>query len=222
MKVIIGAYRGAALVDRALRSLEKDVLGWTEVTIVDDSGDDSVERALRKLSSSGPRDRLIRSMVSIRVVPLPRVGYTRAMQRVFEEARGAQHWCFWEEDFVATRQIDLRGTARLLDAHPELAQIVFLRNAVYPVEHVSGGVVEGMENRLGVKVERLPDGLLRHDATASGNPAVWRAGIAEGGWPQVKWSENRLTERLREQGWRFAWLEGEAVRHDGEHSGYGY
>jgi hypothetical protein len=99
--------------------------------------------------------------------------------------------------------------------------VVLLRQPWFPNEIEMGSVVTAMERRLGVSVE-MRGGLLVHSGTFSCNPAVWREGIAATGWPQTKWSEDSMTQRLTERGWKFSWLRGERVLHDGKRSGYGY
>jgi hypothetical protein len=207
MKVIIGSYRGPTMVMRAVRSIVAHLIGTYELVIVDDSDNhDWVQWYRENLVAD--------------VIPLPRVGYTRAMTRVCREA-GNERFIFWEEDFALTRDTSIAELSYHLDMNQDLAQIVLLRQPWFPNEQRAGSVVKAMEDRLGVQCETR-DGLIVQDGTFSCNPAMWRETVAPQGWPQGDLSEDRMTAKLKEQGLRFAWLEGERVRHDGQRSGFGY
>lgn len=208
MHLIIGTYRKAAYIQRALTSIEEHVTGVTKLSFVDDSGDPSNSRWLTQWGE---------------VVETHGGGYNAAMQAVCRTA-GSDPVAFWEEDFEAVAPIDLMSMLTILDEHAQLAQIALLRGPHFPIEHEHGGLLEGLVARLGTEAVDL-----RRESygwsqlgTWTCNPAVWRAGIAADGWPEGKWTEDKMRDRLLTQGYRFGYLDGIRVHHDGERSGHGY
>jgi hypothetical protein len=227
MKIIIGAYRGLELAQRALDSIWEHAVGVTGITIIDDSGGqnwDSIFSSSGTLSAF-PGAALPAIEVVPKVVVLPRVGYTRAMQAVCRAA-GGERFMFWEEDFIATEDFDLEEMATVLVAEPKLAQLALLRQPFFPNEIAAGSLLAGLQRRLPdtVMVEREVAGIdiIEQDGTFTCNPAVWQSGITSQGWPSGKWSEDRMRDRLAQQGFRFGFLPGERVHHDGKRSGFGY
>ncbi|MCV7174884.1 glycosyltransferase family 2 protein [Mycolicibacterium sphagni] len=204
MKVLIGTYRNMRYVPTALESLAENVTGVGELVFIDDSGDAANARALADYG---------------RVVEVDRRGYTAAMTEACKEANGEM--VFWlEEDFTFNRPVDLDELAAQLEERPYLAQIVLLRQPVYPGELLAGGVIEHCE-RVGHRFTEV-DGLIEHTAFFSGNPGVWAGAVSQVGWPQTEWSEHTMRHTMMSKGYRFALLPGQAVTHWGEHSGFGY
>ena len=238
MKVILGTYRGPAFVERALLSLSENLTGWDELTIVDDSGNsDWVDNYNNSMVTFEDND----SRIFPKVIALPGQGYNAAMQAVCAEA-GDDRFMFWEEDFILKEPVDLDNLSELLDEHPELAQIALLRGPHFPIEHEHGGLLEGLQARLGkdvvdiqtylsVEPGRSANGMtqllafakiITQRGTFTCNPAVWQTGVAGLGWPRGKWSEDAKRDELLALGYRFGFLPGVKVEHDGERSGHGY
>lgn len=209
MRLVIGTYRKRKHVEAALDSISRHVTGITDITIVDDSGDSEHREWLAQLGHVIP------------VHPTENAGYTAAMSVVAAAFQG-QAGIFWEEDFVAVQDIDLNEIAEMLYHRPNLAQIILLRGAHFPVEHEHGGVVEALEAK-GHTITRAPDGLIYQRATFSCNPAVTRGEVWAAGWPSSgRWTEEIKRDELLRDGYSFAWLAGQTVEHSGERSGHGY
>lgn len=208
MRIVIGTYRERAYIGRCLNSIAEHVSGVTEIVFVDDSGNPSHSRWLEQYGA---------------VSQTHAAGYNEAMQEVCRVA-GNEPFAFVEEDFTFTSPVDLNDMAATIDAHPDLAQLALLRGPHFPIEHEHGGVLEGLVARLGqpfVDLRREPYGWSQR-GTFTGNPAVWRAGIAADGWPRGRWSEDKMRDRLLADGYRFGFLNGVRVAHDGVRSGKGY
>ena len=208
MLLVVGTYRKRAYVQRALTSIRRHVTGVDRIVFVDDSG--SAENA-HWLTQFGE------------VVETHATGYNAAMQAVCQVI-GTEPAMFVEEDFEFISPVDLNDMMTVLHEHPNLAQIALLRGPVFPIELKHGGLLEGLVARLGpefVDLRKEPYGWSQR-GTWTMNPAVWRPGIAAEGWPVGDWSEDLMRDRLRDQGWRFGYLEGIKVRHDGKRTGRGY
>lgn len=202
--LIIGTYRGTALVERAMRTINKRMTGVSEVVLVDDSGNPETSQALRRYGE---------------VIEVGGKGYNAAMKAVCARA-GADAFMFWEEDFILNAKVDLGDLAGLLDQRPHLAQIALLRQAWFRVEVRAGGLIQALQQR-GEKVE-LVQGVWEQQGTFTCNPALWRAGIAASGWPDGEWSEDAKRDQLIAEGYSFGFLDGVRVFHDGRRSGHGY
>ena len=204
MKAIIGTYRKRQYIDRALDSLRAHVAGVTEFVFIDDSGDRENADYLRTFGT---------------VVETGGSGYGRAMRAACAAAEGEMS-LWWEEDFTAVTDIDLDHMAEILTRRPYLAQLALLRGPHFPVEHEHGGVIEALEAE-GHEFREV-DGVIEHTATFTGNPSVWRGSVFAAGWPRRRWSENKKRRKLLRAGYRFGYLPGIRVEHDGERSGHGY
>lgn len=212
MKLIVGTYRKQAYINPALDSINQYVSGVSETVFVDDSGDPEHQSWLSQFG---------------RVVDTGRSGYGPAMRAVCAEA-GEDPFCFWEEDFTATADVDLNGMRDVLDDRRDLAQLALLRGPHFPVEHEHGGLIEALEAK-GEKFELVAQpgfGMSRNiyvqTATFTCNPAVWQRGVAAQGWPDGQWSEDAKRDQLLAQGYKFGFVPGIKVQHEGVRSGYGY
>ncbi len=221
MHVVIGGYRGVHLIERSLASFTRHVTGITRITVVDDSGAVEVQSAIaRELDAFEVATAI---PTSLHAAGRGNVGYTRAMQVVCS-VMGGERAMLWEEDFVATDDIDLDALDRILDEHIDIAQIALLRGPWFPNERRAGGLLPALVDRLGedfVDLREEPYGWSQR-GTWTCNPAVWREGIALGGWPSGKWTEDKMRDRLLADGWRFGFIGGVKVKHDGVRSGTGY
>lgn len=225
MKVILGTYRGPEFVNRTIDSLNEHARGWTALTIVDDSGNESWLSDYIAMSAEAAE---YPDGIQVKVIALNKVGYNRAMQVVCAEA-GDEPFVFWEEDFTLLGDVDFDRMGRVLKQRPKLAQLALLRGPHFPIEHRLGGLLPALRRRTGTLLEREMVGAGEHaqeiivqTGTFTGNPAVWQAGIAALGWPTGDWSEDRKRDQLLEAGYVFGYLPEVLVEHDGERSGYGY
>lgn len=204
MKIIIGTYRKRAYIDRALDSIDQYVSGGTELVFIDDSGD--AENAAY-LSQYG------------KVIETGAKGYGVAMTAACVAAEG-ETAMWWEEDFEALTDINLDEMAEILYHRPYLAQVALLRGPHFPIEHEYGGLIEALQ----AKGHKFTDvhGVIEQTATFTANPSVWRGPVWAASWPRVRWSEDRKRDQLLQQGYRFGYLPGIRVAHDGERTGHGY
>lgn len=211
MRIVIGTYRHSQYLFRAIDSISRFVTGHDGIDFVDDSGDHAFAQSLRDLYPDST------------VVEVGGRGYNAAMKAVCELV-GDEAFVFWEEDFVALEPIDLGLLEGILDDRPHLAQVALLRGPHFPIEHEHGGLLEALIAK-GHKVQRVASyfsAIYEQGATFTCNPALWRAGIAAKGWPDGKWSEDRKRDELLVEGYRFAFLDGIRVAHDGIRSGTDY
>lgn len=215
MLLVVGTYRAdMKMIERALTSLDKHLTGMSRLVFVDDSGDEKFRTRLAKwgvgeVVETGPGN----------------MGYNVAMRKVCEVA-GEHAFMFWEEDFTLLEDIDMQDLLGVLWRFPHLAQIALLRGAHFPIEHEKGGVIEGLQARLpGSVTNWLEVGgeiVIEQKGTFTCNPSMWAAGIASLGWPAGQWSEDRKRDDLIARGYRFGFLPGVKVEHDGERRGHGY
>lgn len=134
-------------------------------------------------------------------------------------------WAFViEEDFTATRPIDLRVMQSAMVDNPHLVQMALRRQAWFPAELEAGGVVE-----------QNPDAYtdtpthLEHRLFTTTNPALWRRSfVAEHPWPQRPHSESIFAREVfaadpdvRSGYWGHR-SDDPWVIHDGERIGSGY
>lgn len=204
MKLIIGTYRQKAYISRALQSIDKNLTGHTETIFVDDSGNPQHSDWLRQYGE---------------VIEVGGKGYGAAMTLVCEAAKG-EDAMFFEEDFTLLEPVDLADMSGLLHDRPYLAQIALLRQPWFDVEHEHGGLLEALAAQ-GHDIH-LVNGVWEQEATFTCNPAVWRGQVFAQGWPIRKWSEEAKRDQLLRDGWRFGFMEGVKVNHDGERTGSGY
>ncbi|MGW4718863.1 glycosyltransferase family 2 protein [Nocardia sp. NPDC004260] len=204
MRLIVGTYRRRDYIEEALASIDRHVHGITDIVFVDDSGDTDHHTWLAQHG---------------KVVDVGRRGYNAAMKAVCAAAEGEQI-LFWEEDFTAIRDIHVDQMAEILYLRPYLAQVALLRQPWFPIEHTYGGLIEALQAKGHTFTE--VDGVLEQTATFTCNPSVWRASVTTDGWPAGKWSEDRKRDILLGQGYRFGYLPGIAVHHDGERRGFDY
>ena len=205
MKVVIGSYRGKKHIGKALASLDTHLTGMTDLVIVNDSPcpDDGAW-----LAQYG------------KVVNVGGLGYTVAMYKVCEAAEGMPIM-FWEEDFQLLEPVNLDQMNEILYYRPYLAQIALLRGPHFPIEHKYGGLIEALEAQGHTFTEVA--GVIEQTATFTANPSVWRAHVTDQGWPQWGgWTEEVKRDLLLGQGYRFGYLPGIKVAHEGERSGHGY
>jgi hypothetical protein len=218
VRIVIGTYRKEAYIKRALDSIEQFVTGYDGIDFVDDSGDPNWAELLRGYSPNST------------VVDVGGRGYNAAMKAVCELV-GDEAFVFWEEDFVALEPISLDVLEGILDDRPHLAQIALLRGPHFPIEHEHGGLLEALRakgHEIPLVLESVPFGppatygVYEQTATFTCNPAMWRAGIAAKGWPDGKWSEDAKRDQLIADGYRFGFLPGIRVAHEGVRSGFDY
>jgi hypothetical protein len=202
--VIIGTYRKRKHIEDCLASMDKRVKNIGDVTIVDDSGD---AEHVEWLAQYG------------KVIALDQTGYTTAYRHICAAAEGREAFVL-EEDFTFLSPVDLDYMSEILYHRPYLAQLVLLRGPHFPNEHQHGGLIEALE----AKGHRFVDvnGIIEHTACFSANPGIWRGEVFASGWPYGKWSEELKGKALRQQGFRFGYVQGIRVEHHGERVGHGY
>ena len=204
MRVIIGTYRQKTHIPTALTSIDKHLKNVSDIVFIDDSGDPDNAAWLAQYG---------------RVVETGGRGYNVAMKALCQAAEGQQAYVH-EEDFSLLEDVDLDHLSEILYHRPYLAQVALLRSAHFPVEHEHGGLIEALEAK-GHQFDMV-HGILENSATFTCNPSVWRGEVFAAGWPDGKWSEDRKRDVLLRQGYRFGFVPGVKVAHDGVRSGKGY
>lgn len=206
MRLIVGTYRKRAHIENCLASVDQHLRDVTDIVFVDDSGDAEHRDWLAQYGK-------------VEAVGREQSGYFSAMTRVCEVANG-EPAMFLEEDFTFLTDVSLNEMNDILFHRPYLAQIALLRGPHFPIEHQHGGLIEALEAK--GQVFKTVHGVIEQYATFTCNPAVWRGEVFAQGWPRGKWSEERKRDELLSRGYRFAWLPGIRVAHDGERSGFDY
>ena len=203
-RVLVGTYRKRLHIDACLASMDK-LKGVDDVVFIDDSGD---PEHCQWLSQYG------------KVIDVGGKGYTVAMRHACEAAEGQE--CFWlEEDFTFLKHVNLAAMSEILYYRPYLAEISLLRGPHFPIEHHYGGVIEALKAK-GHSFTEV-HGVIEHTATFTMNPSLIRAEVFALGWPQHgRFTEEIKRDLLLRQGFRFGYLPGIAVAHDGIRSGHGY
>ncbi len=146
----------------------------------------------------------------------PRQGCAGAIRSAWAtlRARSTARFVFHlEQDFALRRPVDLADLARLLDDHPELAQVALRRQPCNQVEREHGGVVESHPDWY---TDRS-DGRyhwLEHRSFWTCNPCLYRQGLLALGWPEHvpgRYSEDTFHRRLLAEGTPL--VRGELVRY---------
>lgn len=210
MRVVVLSNRRDAYVHEAIASIIEHLTGWTDLVVVDDSGDED------------HRQRMAARYPDVEIVPVApeAAGYGVAMQTALDAMTG-DHSVLWEEDFRALAPIDLADAAVLLDMFKSLAQVAFLRGPWFANEHAHGGVIEAREAE-GARFHRSPV-LIRHRDHFTCNPTVLPRRTFTRPWPTGAWSEGAFGRALVRDGFEFAYLNrGVLVEHVGIRDGWGY
>ena len=169
-------------------------------------------------------------------------GFCTVTYRAWREAvlPGPDHVVWLEHDFVLNRSVDWRQMAQVLDAHPSLAQMQLMRNAVNEQELAAGGLFESRPGQYTRQVDYADDldagdqagpeiPWLSHKAYFSTNPSLMRRDwMAANPWPDPELVPERCEGiygfDLVQDGWHFGvWGTGEPwTEHVGVRDGHGY
>ena len=177
-------------ISQTIPSALKHLSGITNLTIIDDSGDPAYTAWLRDTFGG--------------CLPTGGVGYWRAMQAVWEQARRffghdlTESTFLLEDDFVFHEDIDLTCLDRVLNEQKHLTQIALLRQPWFANEIQHGGLVEALEAQGQTFTERT-DGRhhwIEHRACFTGNPCLVPARTVAHDWPEGAWSESRFGRLL--------------------------
>jgi hypothetical protein len=202
--LLIGTYRGSKHIHECIESVGQHLSGYGDITFIDDSPDPTNADRLKEFG---------------KVVSVGGRGYQVAMQAACAEAAGRE--CFWlEEDFTFLQDIDLGELHDILYHRPYLAQVVLLRGPHFEIEHRHGGLIEALQFK--GHTFTAVNGIIEHTACFSMNPTLIRGEVGSAGWPTGRWSEEIKGRHLVAQGYRFGYLPGIRVAHDGERTGHGY
>lgn len=168
--------------------------------------------------------------------PAGRQGFGGAIREVWRRvvAEGRGRFVFHlEDDFTFNRPVNLAHLAEILDDRPELVQLALRRQPWNDEERRAGGIVEQHPGDYVDRSARLRDGTsvewLEHRRFFTTNPSLYRAELANVGWPEGDHSEGRFgVDLLRDDpdrrfGYWGARSSGEWVTHNGHtRNGTGY
>jgi hypothetical protein len=188
--VAILSNRKDLYITSAVASLAKNVKGFSSVAVFDDSGD---REWVRRTGATS--------------IAAESVGYTEAMQRIWEFGR--QHGgpvFFLEEDFTIDKPVDLADLHALLAANQSLMQVALQRQPWYEDEIEHGGVVAALEANprwLGRLTHQK--GYVEHDIVFTGNPSLIPARAFAHDWPYAPRSEQVFSRQLARKGFKFAY-----------------
>jgi len=130
-----------------------------------------------------------------------------------------------EDDFLYERDVDLRPMIATLREQPHLVQVALLRDACYPDEQETGGIL-GWPEPAFTRVEDNGSSYLEHRLFWTNNPSLFRRELTDTPWPSGHKSETLFGRKvLAHPEARVAfWGQGEEwIRHIGEvRAGVGY
>lgn len=112
-----------------------------------------------------------------------------------------------EDDFIFNESIQCDAMIEVLGVGDRLAQVALKRQPVNELEFAAGGLVE-MWPDLYKEVRHGDLVWTEHDLFFTTNPSVYTAHLATLGWPQVSGSEAKFSNRLRDDGYKFAYWGG--------------
>lgn len=168
--------------------------------MIDDSGDASVARTLDR---EYPDFEIVHHGWNYGMAAAVKTGWSWALDK------GADHILHWEEDFTQTAPLPIHEAITILDTQHDIAQMLFQRQPLTPVEIAAGSVVGAM-NPTHLETWAIQ----RH--IFSLNPCVIPRRTLELGWPAG--NEAEMTRRVLDEGWSMGvWLDGPLVHHIGEH-----
>lgn len=135
--------------------------------------------------------------------PTHRFGQNEVIEHAWSQVDDrTTHLAHVEEDFVL-HDFPVLDLVRILDANPDLANIVLKRQPWSDVEHRAGGIIECFPDSY-----EDCDGFLRHRRFFSLNPSIIPKRVIDMGWAG---SEGDMTDRCIAKGMSFAFY---GARHD--------
>lgn len=212
MKLVVGSYRGMKYLPDTLKAIGSLVSGVTQIIIVDDSPSGEVA----KYYHNAP----------VTVVPTGGVGCYGAMEvvrNIMKDGGDNSFGCFWEEDCVPIKEINLQDFAIELNRSRGMAQIAFARQPTYAQEVKAGSVAkflgpEAIEHQMTCNELHF----ILQDTVFTGNPSVWAPSAWKDPWPQEDGHEAIKTEQLKAEGYFFGYTVEQLIKHFGEREGHGY
>lgn len=134
----------------------------------------------------------------------PRQGFGGAMRAAWAHLLAdsmAEHIFHVEQDFTFPQPINLPAMVRVLDAHPELAQMALRRQAWNHAERAAGGIVEQHPDAYTDRYDYALDASwLEHRMFFTTNPSIYRRSLMTVGWPDCPRSEGMFTAKLLADG----------------------
>jgi hypothetical protein len=199
-------------------SLEKMVGPFAERIICDDSGDRDYAAWL---SLTFP---------DWTVQAHRHLGHGRAVRFAIDAAaRMDVDWVFWSEDDIEyLRPVDVGAMIRVMEAHPDLKQLVVKRQAWFPAEVAAGGMIERFDPALFTEHSDNGSSWIEHRQFYSLQPHLVRRALLQAiRWPPVPNSEHHFSRRLFRDPRVTSGIWGRKadepwVRHFGERVGTGY
>ena len=199
-------------------SLESRVGPFSERLICDDSGDPDYVGWLAE------------TFPTWTVKAHKRLGHGGAVAYAIREAaRMDVDWVFWSEDDIEyLRPVDVPAMVAVMEAQPDLKQLVVKRQAWFPSEVEAGGMIERFDPAL--FTEHLDNGSswIEHRQFYSLQPHLVRRSLLQAmRWPPVPNSEHHFSRRLFRDPRVTSGIWGRRadepwVRHFGERVGVGY
>lgn len=121
-----------------------------------------------------------------------RWGFHGAVQRAFNAVRGRCEYVFHlEDDFTFERLIDVEDMVRILELHPEVAQVQMRRQPWNDEERLAGGMVQVAPWDF---IQRDDEGIdwLAHRRFFTTNPSLYRESLTHLPWPREEHSEGKF------------------------------
>jgi hypothetical protein len=159
--------------------------------VIDDSADTHYWRTVDRVMAETGFDGVHRKHMT-------RLGFGRSIADAWSLVAPDVEFIFGlEDDFVFEQRVDLSGMACVLANHPEVVQVVLLRQPWNEEERAAGGIMQCHPDDF---VEHVDADLLlawcEHRRFFSTNPSLYRRSLIDEGWPDVEHSEGVFTHQL--------------------------
>lgn len=211
-----------------MRPLARDVSREVTLIVYDDMRPEYLGRTLASMTEriayqfehalliddSGNREYatwLERTFPSFRHIHHPtRIGFTQAIRSAWGHVPKCGYVFTLECDYTFNTNVDVPLMVRILEANPQLAQLVLKRQAWNSAEKEAGGIAELHPDWYSER-ETCGVTISEHSAYYSTNPNLMRTELMrlnDGtcAWPNEEQSEGKYGAWVREQGYSFAFL----------------
>lgn len=164
--------------------------------IIDDSGNKTYEKWLNESFPEFRFDHHVKNM-----------GFCHTVDKAWRDLKENSNADFVfhiEDDFTYNETVDLQNMAKILTENHHLGQLALKRQPVNNEEKRAGDLVR----RWGFENFEEKDGWIEHSIFWTTNPSLFRREILDYGWLTEPQCEGKVSIKLRNMGFKFAFLGG--------------